>query len=169
MSALLTLSGVHTHIGRYHILQGVDFAVPEGATTMLLGRNGVFNRWLIDAGIIDDPLPLLHNVTGVLIGMVHVLLPYMVLPIYGAVRRLVRNEERQRALRPHEEPRHLRRGMPVERGQPQIRRETFAVELLAPLRPDVDVPLHDPHRYPRLIRNGRAEPERAVRPQQSRH
>ena len=40
MSALLTLSGVHTHIGRYHILQGVDFAVPEGATTMLLGRNG---------------------------------------------------------------------------------------------------------------------------------
>jgi branched-chain amino acid transport system ATP-binding protein len=40
MSALLTLSGVHTHIGRYHILQGVDFTVPEGATTMLLGRNG---------------------------------------------------------------------------------------------------------------------------------
>jgi branched-chain amino acid transport system ATP-binding protein len=40
MSALLTLAGVHTHIGRYHILQGVDFDVPEGATTMLLGRNG---------------------------------------------------------------------------------------------------------------------------------
>jgi branched-chain amino acid transport system ATP-binding protein len=31
---------VHTHIGRYHILQGVDFTVPEGETTMLLGRNG---------------------------------------------------------------------------------------------------------------------------------
>jgi ABC-type spermidine/putrescine transport system permease subunit I len=58
------------------------------AWMVLLGRNGVFNRWLIDAGIIDDPLPLLHNVTGVLIGMVHVLLPYMVLPIFGAVRRL---------------------------------------------------------------------------------
>jgi branched-chain amino acid transport system ATP-binding protein len=40
MSDLLTLAGVHTHIGRYHILQGVDFAVPEGQTTMLLGRNG---------------------------------------------------------------------------------------------------------------------------------
>ena len=40
MSDLLTLSGVHTHVGRYHILQGVDFAVPEGQTTMLLGRNG---------------------------------------------------------------------------------------------------------------------------------
>src|SRR5471030_3091901 len=58
------------------------------AWMVLLGRNGVFNRMLMDAGIINDPLPLLHNFTGVLIGMVHVLLPYMVLPIYGAVRRL---------------------------------------------------------------------------------
>jgi branched-chain amino acid transport system ATP-binding protein len=40
MSALLSLSGVHTHIGRYHILQGIDFSVTEGRTTMLLGRNG---------------------------------------------------------------------------------------------------------------------------------
>ena len=40
MSDLLTLAGIHTHIGHYHILQGVDFAVPEGQTTMLLGRNG---------------------------------------------------------------------------------------------------------------------------------
>ena len=37
---LLTLRGVHTHIGHYHILQGVDFAVPRGGLTMLLGRNG---------------------------------------------------------------------------------------------------------------------------------
>lgn len=58
------------------------------AWMVILGRNGVFNRLLLDAGIIADPLPLLHNFTGVLIGMVHVLLPYMILPIYGAVRRL---------------------------------------------------------------------------------
>ena len=38
--ALLTLNAVHTHIGHYHILQGVDFAVPRGELTMLLGRNG---------------------------------------------------------------------------------------------------------------------------------
>ncbi|WP_341704077.1 ABC transporter ATP-binding protein [Ferrovibrio sp.] len=38
--ALLKLQGVHTHIGRYHILHGVDFAVPRGQLTMLLGRNG---------------------------------------------------------------------------------------------------------------------------------
>jgi len=37
---LLTLEGVHTHIGAYHILHGVDFAVPRGQLTLLLGRNG---------------------------------------------------------------------------------------------------------------------------------
>jgi branched-chain amino acid transport system ATP-binding protein len=37
---LLELKGVHTHIGAYHILHGVDLQVPEGQVTMLLGRNG---------------------------------------------------------------------------------------------------------------------------------
>jgi len=37
---LLALEGVHTHIGAYHILHGVDLAVPRGQLTMLLGRNG---------------------------------------------------------------------------------------------------------------------------------
>jgi branched-chain amino acid transport system ATP-binding protein len=37
---LLTLRGVHTHIGAYHILHGVDLVVPRGQLTMLLGRNG---------------------------------------------------------------------------------------------------------------------------------
>ncbi|MFH0131194.1 ABC transporter ATP-binding protein [Variovorax sp. VaC1] len=37
---LLTLEGVQTHIGAYHILHGVDLAVPRGQLTMLLGRNG---------------------------------------------------------------------------------------------------------------------------------
>ena len=40
MSNLLTLQGVHTHIGAYHILHGVDLTVPTGQLTMLLGRNG---------------------------------------------------------------------------------------------------------------------------------
>lgn len=40
MSALLTLKGVHTHVGAYHILHGVDLEVPAGQVTMLLGRNG---------------------------------------------------------------------------------------------------------------------------------
>jgi branched-chain amino acid transport system ATP-binding protein len=37
---LLALDGVHTHIGQYHILQGVDFTVPDKGVTVLLGRNG---------------------------------------------------------------------------------------------------------------------------------
>lgn len=40
MTPLLTLDGVHTHVGRYHILHGVDLVVPDRGVTMLLGRNG---------------------------------------------------------------------------------------------------------------------------------
>ena len=40
MSLVLDLKGVHTHIGAYHILHGVDLQVPAGQVTMLLGRNG---------------------------------------------------------------------------------------------------------------------------------
>ena len=59
--ALLTLSGVHTHIGHYHILQGVDLVVPRGELTMLLGRNGagkttalrtILGLWRASAGSI---------------------------------------------------------------------------------------------------------------------
>jgi branched-chain amino acid transport system ATP-binding protein len=59
--ALLSLSGVNTHIGQYHILQGVDFEVPKGGLTMLLGRNGagkttclrtVMGLWKASAGTI---------------------------------------------------------------------------------------------------------------------
>jgi branched-chain amino acid transport system ATP-binding protein len=62
MSELLTLAGVHTHVGRYHILQGVDFGVAEGRTTMLLGRNGagktstlrtIMGLWQASAGQIS--------------------------------------------------------------------------------------------------------------------
>ncbi|MBL0123932.1 MAG: ABC transporter ATP-binding protein [Betaproteobacteria bacterium] len=38
--ALLVLEAVHTNIGAYHILHGVDLVVPRGKLTMLLGRNG---------------------------------------------------------------------------------------------------------------------------------
>jgi branched-chain amino acid transport system ATP-binding protein len=39
-STFLQMQGVHTHIGAYHILHGVDLDVREGEVTMLLGRNG---------------------------------------------------------------------------------------------------------------------------------
>jgi len=62
MTALLQLKGVHTHIGAYHILHGVDLDVPEGEVTMLLGRNGagksttlrtIMGLWRASQGRID--------------------------------------------------------------------------------------------------------------------
>ncbi|MCA1999682.1 MAG: ABC transporter ATP-binding protein, partial [Hyphomicrobiales bacterium] len=58
---LLSLEGVHTHIGQYHILQGVSFAVPEDGMTVLLGRNGagkttalrtIMGLWKPSAGVL---------------------------------------------------------------------------------------------------------------------
>lgn len=58
------------------------------AWMVLLGRNGVVNNLLKQLGLITDSLPLMHNMTGVLVGIVHVLLPYMVLPLYAAMLRV---------------------------------------------------------------------------------
>lgn len=66
----------------------ISVLVRTYAWMILLGRNGVVNRNLMALGLIDAPLPLLHNTTGVVIGMVHVLLPYMVFPLYAVMRRV---------------------------------------------------------------------------------
>jgi ABC-type spermidine/putrescine transport system permease subunit I len=55
---------------------------------ILLERNGPLNRFLVNLGVTDKPLALLFNDTGVMIGMVHVLLPYAILPLYGAMLRI---------------------------------------------------------------------------------
>jgi putative spermidine/putrescine transport system permease protein len=52
---------------------------------MLLGRNGLLNNGLISAGLIDQPLPFVRNELGVLIGMVHYMIPYAVLPILASM------------------------------------------------------------------------------------
>ena len=53
---------------------------------VLLGRNGIINQSLAALGLIDEPLNLLYTKTGVLIGMVYVLLPYMVLTLYATMK-----------------------------------------------------------------------------------
>jgi len=58
------------------------------AWMVLLGRNGIINRLLIDTGLMDQPLPLLNSKMAVVLGMVHVMLPFMILPIYSAVTRI---------------------------------------------------------------------------------
>ena len=56
------------------------------AWLVLLQRRGLVNTWLADLGLIDGPLPLMHNFTGTAIGMVHIMLPFMVLPLYASMR-----------------------------------------------------------------------------------
>jgi putative spermidine/putrescine transport system permease protein len=58
------------------------------AWVILLGRRGVVNDWLVSTGLIDQPIQILFNSIGVQIGMVHVLLPFMVLPIWSILARL---------------------------------------------------------------------------------
>jgi putative spermidine/putrescine transport system permease protein len=53
---------------------------------VLLGEHGLVNDTLLAAGLIGTPLPLMYNRLGVLIGMSYVLLPYMVLTLYAAMR-----------------------------------------------------------------------------------
>jgi len=55
------------------------------AWTIILGRRGVINEFLIDRGIIDQPMDLLFNRTSVIIGMVHVMLPYMIIIMYSTM------------------------------------------------------------------------------------
>lgn len=56
------------------------------AWMVLLGRNGIINRTLMENGLIDQPLPLVYNAGGVVLGTVYYLLPFMVLPIYSSMR-----------------------------------------------------------------------------------
>ncbi|MDX6748586.1 ABC transporter permease [Geminicoccaceae bacterium 1502E] len=53
---------------------------------VLLGRDGLVNQGLMAVGLTDAPVPLLYNKTGVLIGMVYVLLPYMILTIFASMK-----------------------------------------------------------------------------------
>lgn len=55
---------------------------------VLLGRNGLINQLLLKAGLIDGPLALIYNYTGILVGMAYIMLPYMVLTLYAAMKRI---------------------------------------------------------------------------------
>jgi ABC-type spermidine/putrescine transport system permease subunit I len=58
------------------------------AWQVILRDTGVINSFLVDTGLIAEPLPLIRTTTGVIIGMSHILLPFMVLPIWAVLRRI---------------------------------------------------------------------------------
>lgn len=59
----------------------------------LLSNRGLINNMLIDAGIIAAPLKLMFNLTGLLIGLTHIYLPFMVLMLVAAIRNVPRDVE----------------------------------------------------------------------------
>ncbi|RVK08787.1 ABC transporter permease [Sinorhizobium medicae] len=58
------------------------------AWMVLLQRTGVINKMLLGMGLIDTPLPLVNNLTGVTIGMTYIMLPFIILPLYGVIRKI---------------------------------------------------------------------------------
>jgi len=64
---------------------------------VLLNPKGVLNSFLIDWGLVSEPLSLVHNSTGALIGMVQIMLPYLILPLTATMMRV--NPQQLRAAR----------------------------------------------------------------------
>lgn len=58
------------------------------AWMVLLQQTGLINRMLMAVGVIDQPLQLTNNLIGVTIGMVYIMLPFMILPLYGVIRKI---------------------------------------------------------------------------------
>jgi putative spermidine/putrescine transport system permease protein len=58
------------------------------AWQVILRDTGIINRFLLDLGLISEPLTLIRTTSGVILGMSHILLPFMVLPIYAVMRRI---------------------------------------------------------------------------------
>lgn len=64
------------------------------AWIVLLQRTGIVNSTLIGLGVIDEPLRLIYTEGAVLVAMTHVLLPFMILPIYAALKNISPDLER---------------------------------------------------------------------------
>lgn len=60
---------------------------------VILGNKGLLNQFLLALGIIDDPLKILYTANAVIIGLVHLLLPYMILSITGVIQGIDKNIE----------------------------------------------------------------------------
>lgn len=58
------------------------------AWMVLLQRTGLVNKMLMGMGLINQPLPLVNNLTGVTIGMTYIMLPFIILPLYGVIKKI---------------------------------------------------------------------------------
>jgi putative spermidine/putrescine transport system permease protein len=65
-----------------------SFLVRTYAWIVILADAGVINGTLLALGIVDAPVPMLYQSTGVLVGMTHIMLPFVVLPLYNVMRQI---------------------------------------------------------------------------------
>lgn len=61
------------------------------AWLVLLQKQGLVNQWAMSLGLWDEPIKIVHNMTGTLIGMVHIMLPFLILPVYSAMKAIDRD------------------------------------------------------------------------------
>ncbi|VVE66700.1 Putrescine transport system permease protein PotH [Pandoraea anapnoica] len=89
---LSTLSGARKQRLLFWLLLSfwTSFLVRTFAWVVLLGRNGVVNRTLLDLGLIDQPLSLLYSFPAVVLGMVHALMPLAVLTMLSVMENIDR-------------------------------------------------------------------------------
>lgn len=69
----------------------VSLLVRNYSWMILLGRHGVFNTILMDLGLVSRPIKFLYSTMGVNIGMVHIMLPYMILSLFAVMKGIDRN------------------------------------------------------------------------------
>lgn len=60
---------------------------------VILGSSGLLNQFLLNIGLIEEPLEIMYTETSVMIGMAQLLLPYMILAITGVIQSIDRNVE----------------------------------------------------------------------------
>lgn len=71
----------------------LNLVVRSFSWIVLLANRGVVNNFLRDIGLIDQPVKLLYNYTGVIIGMTHIYLPFMVITLASVIRHIERDYE----------------------------------------------------------------------------
>lgn len=64
----------------------LDMVIRLYGMMVLMGDNGIINSALMGIGLISDPLPLMYNTFGVIVGLVQVTLPFMILSLIGAIK-----------------------------------------------------------------------------------
>jgi putative spermidine/putrescine transport system permease protein len=66
----------------------VSILVRTYSWIVILGNGGIVNRWLLNLGWINQPIEMLYGEFGVSLGMINVLLPFLVLPLYAAMKQI---------------------------------------------------------------------------------